>query len=121
MKQQTVHLFVFDTLADWEPGFAIAGLNNAAFQTHPGRYRVATVGISKAPILTTGGVTILPDMTLDELAPAQSAMLILPGGDTWDQGQNTEASELAKRFLQVVGEGVSEIRPMQGAPDLATV
>ena len=31
------------------------------------------------------------------------------------------AVELAKRFLQVVGEGVSEIRPMQGAPDLATV
>src|SRR4029450_3651511 len=99
MKQQTVHLFVFDTLADWEPGFAIAGLNNAAFQTHPGRYRVATVGISKAPIVTIGGVTILPDMTLDELAPAQSAMLILPGGDTWDQGQNTEVLEHAKRFL----------------------
>jgi hypothetical protein len=31
------------------------------------------------------------------------------------------AVELAKRFLKVVGEGVSEIRPMQGAPDLATV
>jgi hypothetical protein len=31
------------------------------------------------------------------------------------------AVELAKRFLEVVGEGVSEIRPMQGAPDLATV
>jgi hypothetical protein len=32
-----------------------------------------------------------------------------------------EAIELAKRFLKVVGEGVSEVRPMQGAPDLATV
>jgi hypothetical protein len=32
-----------------------------------------------------------------------------------------EAIELGKRFLNVVGEGVSEIRPMQGAPDLATV
>jgi len=100
MKQQTVHMYVFDTLADWEPGYAIAGLNNAAFQAQPGRYRVATIGVSKAPIGTIGGVTILPDLTLDELAPEDSAMLILPGGESWDQGQNAEASELARRFLQ---------------------
>ena len=100
MKQQTVHLFVFDTLADWEPGFAIAGLNGPDFQTHPGRYRVATVGVSKAPIITIGGVTILPDLTLDELTPERSAMLILPGGGSWDRGGNTEALDLAKRFLR---------------------
>jgi putative intracellular protease/amidase len=99
MKQQIVHLFVFDTLSDWEPGYAVAGLNNPAFQAQPGRYRVATVAASKAPIVTIGGVTILPDLALDELTPEQSAMLILPGGDTWDQGGNTEVLDLAKRFL----------------------
>ena len=99
MKQQTIHMFVFDTLADWEPGFAIAGLNNPAFQAQPGRYRVATVGGSKAPIVTVGGVTILPDLAIDELTPASSAMLILPGGGGWDQGANTEALDLARRFL----------------------
>ena len=99
MKQQTVHLFVFDTLADWEPGFAVAGLNNPAFQAQPGRFRVATVGVSKAPVVTIGGVTILPDLALDELAPARSALLILPGGGGWDQGGNTEALDLSKRFL----------------------
>ena len=99
MKQQTVHMFVFDTLADWEPGFAIAALNNPAFQAHPGRYRVATVGVRKAPIVTIGGVTILPDLALDDLTPERSAMLILPGGDSWDQGANTAALDLAKRFL----------------------
>jgi len=99
MKQQTVHMFVFDTLADWEPGFAIAGLNNPAFHAQPGRYCVATIGLSKAPIVTIGGVTILPDLALDDLTPESSAMLILPGGESWDQGGNTEALELAKRFL----------------------
>src|SRR5215213_423202 len=99
MKLQTVHMYVFDTLADWEAGFAIAGLNNPAFQAHPGRYRVATVGVGKAPIVTIGGVTILPDLALEELVPERSAMLILPGGERWDQGGNREAPELAKRFL----------------------
>jgi putative intracellular protease/amidase len=99
MKQQTIHMFVFDALADWEPGFAIAGLNNPAWQAQPGRYRVATVGVSKAPIVTIGGVTILPDLALDELTPEHSAMLILPGGGGWDQGEHTEALDQAKRFL----------------------
>ncbi len=31
----TVHLFVFDTLADWEPGYAVAGINDPAFQLQP--------------------------------------------------------------------------------------
>jgi putative intracellular protease/amidase len=100
LEQQIVHLYVFDTLADWEAGFAIAGLNSGAFQTHPIRYRVATVGVRKAPVRTTGGVTILPDMVLDDLAPAQSAMLILAGGDSWDAGKNTEVLEHAKQFLE---------------------
>ena len=99
MKQQTVHLFVFDTLADWETGFAVAGLNNPDFQAQPGRFRVVTVGISKAPVVTIGGVTILPDLAIGELTPDHSAMLILPGGGGWDQGGHTEALDLTKRFL----------------------
>ncbi|MEO7913282.1 MAG: type 1 glutamine amidotransferase family protein [Roseiflexaceae bacterium] len=99
MEQQTIYMFVFDTLADWEAGFAMAGLNKPEFQAQPGRFRVATFGISKAPVVTVGGVTILPDLALDELTPERSAMLILPGGGVWDQGGNTEVLDLSKRFL----------------------
>ncbi len=99
METQTVHLFVFNTLSDWEPGFAIAGLNNPAFQARPGRYQVKTVGVSRHPVATIGGVTMLPDMTLDELDPAQSALLILTGGAGWDEGNHPEAIEKARQFL----------------------
>lgn len=99
MTTQTVHLFVFNTLSDWEPAFAIAGINNPAFQAQPGRFRVKTVGVTLDPVTTTGGVTILPDLTLDELAPAQSALLILPGGAGWESGERPEAIEKARQFL----------------------
>jgi putative intracellular protease/amidase len=99
MEPQTVHLFVFDTLSDWEPAYAIAGLNNSAWQTQPGRYQVKTVGESREPVKTIGGVTILPDMTLDELEPSQSALLILPGSDDWEEGKHIEAREKARAFL----------------------
>jgi len=99
MEKQIVHLFVFDTLADWEAGFAIAGINNPMFAMQPGRYQVKTVGLSTQPVTTIGGMRILPDSTLDELQPEQSAMLILPGGEDWDKGKNLEAAHKAEAFL----------------------
>lgn len=47
MNANAVHLFVFDTMADWEAAFAIAGINNPQFQLDPGRYRVTTVGAAE--------------------------------------------------------------------------
>lgn len=96
---RAVHLFVFDTLADWEPGFAIAGINSPDFQREPGAYRVRTASVGGRPVTTTGGLRIQPDMALDAVNPAESAMLILPGGDTWDAGGNGEAVQLARAFL----------------------
>ncbi len=95
-----VHLYVLDGLADWEPGFAIAGINNAQFQRQPGRYRVRTASPGGRPVTTAGGLRIQPDVALEDVTPAGSAMLILPGGDSWDEGGNVEAVELAQTFLE---------------------
>lgn len=99
MEQQTVHLFVLDTMADWETGYAIAGINQPTYQANPGRYRVRTVGPTRDSVRTMGGVPIAPDLALDELSPAESAMLILPGATTWDQGEHGAAVEKAREFL----------------------
>jgi putative intracellular protease/amidase len=99
MLPQTVHLAVYDTLADWETGHAIAHINRALWQREPGRYRVATVGATREPVTTAGGVRILPDVTLDELSPVDSAMLLMPGADTWEDGTLTPFAEKARAFL----------------------
>jgi len=99
MEQQDVHLFVFNGLSDWEAGYAIAGINNPQFQKHPGRYRMRTIALKKAPISTAGGVRVVPDLPLDALSAADGAMLILPGGAAWDEGKHAEVVELARSFL----------------------
>ena len=96
---RTVHLFVFDTMADWEAAYAVAAINNPEFQSEPGRYRVVTAAATLAPITTMGGVRIEPDFALDAITPEASAMLILPGGCKWENGDNAEALELASRFI----------------------
>lgn len=97
MEKQIVHLFVFNTLADWETGYAVAGINNPDMQKQPGRYQIQTVDLTAEPVTTIGGITILPDITLDELEPG--AMLILPGGKAWDRGENSKILESAKALL----------------------
>jgi putative intracellular protease/amidase len=97
MEQQKVYLFVFNTLADWETGYVVAGINNPDMQKQPGRYQIQTVGLTAEPVTTIGGLRIIPDMTLDEWEPG--AMLILPGGEAWDRGENWQILESAKALV----------------------
>lgn len=99
MQTKNVHLVVLDTMADWEPGFAIAHINQPA-PGMPSRYRVRTAGLSRDSVLTKGGIRILPDLTVDELSPADSALLILPGADTWAQETTDLALDTARRFVK---------------------
>jgi putative intracellular protease/amidase len=103
MNNCTVHLFVFDGMADWEAAFAVASIENPQFQLNPGRFRVTTAARYYAPITTMGGVRILPEMTIDEVYPSESSLLILLGGRQWQTGGNLEALERAHAFVE---EGV---------------
>lgn len=101
MEPRTVHLFVLDTMADWETGYAVAGIGgNTEFQRNPGMYRVRTVGVTRDPVRTMGGVTLVPDLALDELAAAESAMLILPGATTWEGGEQEATVAKARELLE---------------------
>lgn len=99
IQPENVHVAVYDTLSDWEVGYAVAAINGQRFQRQPGRYRVVTVAESPDPITTMGGVRILPDVVLDDVTPDDSAMLILPGADTWLSGGNGPFAAAAARFL----------------------
>jgi putative intracellular protease/amidase len=99
MDQQTVHLFVLDTLADWEPGYAIGFINRPA-PGMPSKYRVRTVGIDKRPVRSLGGVTITPDLALAEISPQNSALLILPGADLWQDARTDPVLAKARSFVE---------------------
>src|ERR1700760_969273 len=99
MTPSTVHVAVFDTFADWETGYATAHIRRPSWQREPGRYAVATVGPSREPVTTMGGMRIRPDIALDELHPSGSAMLILAGGDTWGEDSMAGFRAAARQFL----------------------
>ena len=98
-EHATVHLAVYDTSADWEPGCAVAALNKPLWHRTPGGFSVTTVGATAEPVTTMGGVRVLPDVVLADLRPTDSAMLILPGNDIWDGTAFVPFAGKAREFL----------------------
>lgn len=94
---RTAHLALFDTFADWEVGHLLAELHSGRFTGE--RFEVVTVAESLDPITTMGGIRMLPDALVAELDPADSDLLILPGGEIWEGDSATPFTDAAKRFV----------------------
>ncbi|MEU1518042.1 type 1 glutamine amidotransferase family protein [Streptomyces sp. NPDC005811] len=102
MTLQPVHLAVYDTLADWETGHATAYLARAG-------YRIRTVGPSEDPVVSIGGLRVLPDLALDAVRPEDSSLLILPGADLWDSSEDLAPFARKAREFLAAGTPVAAI------------
>ena len=100
MTAKSVYVYVQDTWSDWEPGYALAELNSGRFFKNKGqRVPVKTVGLTQNAITTMGGVSIVPDVTLETVTVESSALLILVGGDTWQDPKHQAVVTKAKMLL----------------------
>ena len=94
------YLYVFDTMADWEIGYLTAELHSGRyFKKGMTRYALKTVGLTMDPIVTMGGVHIIPDITVEACTADNAGVLILPGGDTWLEQIDNPIMEKVKEFL----------------------
>ena len=59
------------------------------------------VSDSKLPILTMGGLTIMPDCSIDDMVISETSVLVLPGADTWNDPKHGAIIEKAGEFLSL--------------------
>ena len=78
MPEKAVYLLVVDGFADWEPAHAVAELRRH------GGYRVETVGVTRDPVVSMGGLQIVPSRSVEEIRTGDVAAFILPGGERWE-------------------------------------
>lgn len=98
----TIYIYTLDTMADWEIGYVTAELNSGRFfKTDAPEVSVKTVGIAKEPVKTMGGLTILPDCVVDDIAANNQSVLLLPGGNTWDDPKHSPIVKKAAELLSV--------------------
>jgi putative intracellular protease/amidase len=97
MSRKPVHLAVYDTYADWETGHATAYLARAG-------YEIRTVGPGRESVSSVGGLRVQPACALDDVRPEDSSLLILPGADLWDEGD--QLAPFARKAREFLGAGV---------------
>ena len=100
----TVYIYLLATLADWEIGHVSAELNSRRFfKSNAPELIVKTVAFSKEPVKTMGGLTLIPDCTIDEIELSEKTVLILPGANTWGEAENAQIIQKASDLLSKGG------------------
>lgn len=100
--RDTVYLLVFEGFADWQAALALCEIRR------PGDWRVLTVGVSAAAVVSMGGLTVSPDVALAQIDYERAALLIVPGGHLWQRGEG-DAAVAAIRRMHSAGAPVAAI------------
>ena len=78
ISERAVYVLIFDGFADWEPAHALAELRRW------GKRTIRTVGFTREPVMSMGGLRVIPDLELSDVRAVDVDLLILPGGDLWE-------------------------------------
>lgn len=73
----TVLFVLLDQFADFEYGPIASVINRS------NSFRVQTVSITKQPITSIGGLTVIPDLDVQEVLDKEVSGIVLIGGDSW--------------------------------------
>ena len=90
--KQNIYLLVFDGFADWEPAHALCELRRS------GKFEIVTVGFSRESITSMAGLKITPDLALKDIQTDNAALLMLPGGDMWQEKSQPGVESLLRSF-----------------------
>ncbi|WP_028857201.1 DJ-1/PfpI family protein [Psychrilyobacter atlanticus] len=98
--KKIVYVYILDGMADWELGYIMSAINMKSIPNKGNKkYCIKTVGSNKEPIHTLGGLTILPDSSVDEIKKSEMAALLLPGSDKWDEPKHKIILEKIKMYM----------------------
>ena len=91
-------------MSDWEYGYLVAELKSGRyFKKDLAPLKVVTVGANKEMITTIGGLSIKPDISLDECTLESKDLFVLPGGTTWREDINQPILKLGTIVAAICG------------------
>lgn len=99
--KKIIYIYTLNTMAEWEitnllQAFSMEAMINKGIKN----FEIKTVAIEKNPIKTIGGLTIVPDCTLEEIDDENVAALILPGAESWGNGEHNAILEKSLLYIE---------------------
>lgn len=99
-----IYLYVLKGMAEWEIGNILQGISmEVQLKGGTKEFEVKTVGYKKESVRTIGGLTIIPDYSIEELEEENIAALLLPGATTWSEEEN---QIILKKAVKLLARGV---------------
>ena len=86
MNSKICAVFIFDGFADHEMALTMAWLNNGSH----GEFAVETFSPTGQMVTSMSGLRVMPHASLKDMDPEYFDLLLLPGGDKWEKGDNLE-------------------------------
>ena len=97
-----IYLYVLNTLADWEISHLIAEINSGRFlKKNIETPKIIKVGNNLTPIITMGGLEITPDIDVHNINLENGDLIVLPGGNTWQNEENKEIINIIHKKLDM--------------------
>jgi putative intracellular protease/amidase len=89
----TAYVLLRTDYADWEAASALAELRRTF------GFAVKTIGLAAETVVSMGGLKIMPDLPLSAFVSESADILILPGGESWTEGEVPQVSELLRAMV----------------------
>ena len=83
-----IHVFLFDGFSDWEISYLTSEINKSE------AFELVYFSKDGNPVISMGGLQIMPRTSLADLKFNDVDLLILPGGTAWEKGENKEIEKL---------------------------
>lgn len=99
MEKKNVYIYLFDGFADWEIGFLTPEL------TKNKEINLLIASVDGKPVMSMGGLEVMPNISLNDIDISSISMLILPGGQLWENRNPQEIdidSWVEKAYLKKV-------------------
>lgn len=87
---RAVYMLLTEGFADWEASLAAAEINKSE------AFRIRTATLDGEPVVSMGGLHVVPDLPVSEMDLRDAALLLVPGGTVWEETDQPYAVSLIR-------------------------
>nr|WP_321453847.1 type 1 glutamine amidotransferase family protein [uncultured Carboxylicivirga sp.] len=89
-----IGIFLFNGFSDWEISYLTPEINKSS------EFELIYFSQDGEPVLSMGGLKVVPTTSLGQINSDELSMLLLPGGTAWEKGDNNAIETLTLKFYK---------------------
>lgn len=93
MKKK-IYIFLFDGFSDWEIAYLTPEIQKSK------EFEIIYFTQNGKPVVSMGGMQVLPNISMKEINLNELELLILPGGQAWEKSENNFMDSMVRNLFE---------------------